>query len=75
MKGNFQIIILVVFIAAAILGVLVFSGAIPIGKTGAGSLGTVVLWGTVPAQVMNAPIQHCQHRVYDQIRRTFSGHI
>jgi multiple sugar transport system substrate-binding protein len=56
MKGNFQIIILVVFIAAAILGVLVFSGAIPIGKTGAGSLGTVVLWGTVPAQVMNAPI-------------------
>ena len=32
MKPNFQLIIIVVFIAAAILGVLVFSGAIPIGE-------------------------------------------
>lgn len=48
MKGNFQLIILIVFIAAAIFGILVFSGAIPIGKSGEGSLGTVVLWGTVP---------------------------
>lgn len=56
MKGNFQIIILVVFIAAAVLGVLVFSGAIPIGSGGAGSLGTVVLWGTVPAQTLSGPI-------------------
>ncbi|MFA6257546.1 MAG: extracellular solute-binding protein [Candidatus Paceibacterota bacterium] len=45
---NFQIIFLVIFIAAAILGVLVFSGAIPVGKTSTGSLGKVVLWGTVP---------------------------
>ena len=50
---NFQIIILVVFIAAAILGVLVFSGAIPIGKTSTGSLGSVVLWGTLPNAVMS----------------------
>ena len=52
MKGNFQIIFLVVFIAAAILGVLVFSGAIPIGsdKNEVGSQGTVVLWGTVKSQ-------------------------
>ena len=49
MKGNFQLIILIVFIAAAILGVLVFSGAIPIGKSSnSGSLGTLILWGTVP---------------------------
>lgn len=45
---NFQIIIIVVFIILAILGVLVFSGAIPIGndKTKGGQ-GTVTLWGTV----------------------------
>ncbi|MFA6177615.1 MAG: extracellular solute-binding protein [Candidatus Paceibacterota bacterium] len=53
MKGNFQVIILVIFIAAAILGVLVFSGAIPVGKTGTGSLGKVVLWGTVPNTTMS----------------------
>ena len=49
MKGNFQIIIMVVFIAAAVFGILVFSGAIPLGssKNNAGAQGTVVLWGTV----------------------------
>ncbi|MEK7060304.1 MAG: extracellular solute-binding protein, partial [Patescibacteria group bacterium] len=54
MKGNFQIIILVVFIAAAVLGVFVFSGAIPLGsqKNSSGSQGTVVLWGTVKAQTL-----------------------
>lgn len=56
MKGNFQLIILIVFIAAAIFGVLVFSGAIPIGKNGVGSLGKVVLWGTIPAQLIVAPL-------------------
>ncbi|MEX2029120.1 MAG: extracellular solute-binding protein [Candidatus Paceibacterota bacterium] len=56
MKGNFQIIIVIVFIALAIFGVLVFSGAIPIGGDNApGSMGTVVLWGTVRATTM-API-------------------
>ena len=53
---NFQVITLVVFIALAIFGILVFSGAIPIGnKDQAGGLGTVVLWGTVRAEMM-API-------------------
>lgn len=53
MKGNFQIIILIIFIGLAIFGVLVFSGAIPIGKSGsAGSLGKIVLWGTVPKATM-----------------------
>jgi multiple sugar transport system substrate-binding protein len=56
MKENFQLITIIVFIAFAILGVLVFSGAIPIGKNNkSGSLGTVVLWGTVKADVM-APL-------------------
>ncbi|MFA5095098.1 MAG: extracellular solute-binding protein [Candidatus Paceibacterota bacterium] len=55
MKGNFQIIILIVFIVAAILGVLVFSGAIPLGSDGGdtGIQGTVVLWGTIKAGIIN----------------------
>ncbi len=53
MKGNFQIIIVVVFIALAIFGVLVFAGIIPIGNSKtAGSLGTVVMWGTVKVQTI-----------------------
>ena len=53
MKGNFQLITIIVFIAAAILGVLVFSGAIPIGNQNAtGGQGTVVLWGTVKSGAM-----------------------
>jgi multiple sugar transport system substrate-binding protein len=57
MKGNFQVIVLIVFIALAILGVLVFSGAIPIGKSSTGSLGTVVLWGTIPSAAIATPLQ------------------
>lgn len=56
MKGNFQLIILIVFIAAAVFGVLVFSGAIPLGKNEEGSLGTVVLWGTVPAGTISTAL-------------------
>ncbi|KKT19367.1 MAG: Sugar ABC superfamily ATP binding cassette transporter substrate-binding protein [Candidatus Nomurabacteria bacterium GW2011_GWB1_43_7] len=57
MKGNFQIIILIVFIVAAVLGVLVFSGAIPIGRGGAGSSGTVVLWGTMPSAAISSALK------------------
>ena len=32
MKGNFQIIVLVIFIGAAVFGLLAFSGAIPLGS-------------------------------------------
>lgn len=56
MKGNFQLIILIVFIAAAVFGVLVFSGAIPLGKNEVGSLGTVVLWGTVPGGTISTAL-------------------
>lgn len=53
MKGNFQLISIIVFIALAIFGLLVFSGAIPIGKSNQpGSLGTVVMWGTARADIM-----------------------
>lgn len=55
---NFQLIILIAFIAAAILGVLVFSGAIPLGKSSTpGNLGTIVLWGTIPAKAIALPLQ------------------
>ena len=55
MKGNFQIIILVVFLAAAVFGVMVFSGAIPIGNSqnSQGARGTVILWGTVDASAIS----------------------
>ncbi len=49
MKGIFQLIIIIVFIASAILGVLIFSGAIPIGNDSDKVTGNVVLWGTVRA--------------------------
>jgi ABC-type glycerol-3-phosphate transport system substrate-binding protein len=59
MKGNFQIIILVTFIAAAVFGLLVFSGTIPLGsqKNKAGSLGTVILWGTVKSELISTAIE------------------
>lgn len=58
MKGNFQIIILIVFIVAAVLGVLVFSGAIPLGSQSSDTTaqGTVTLWGTVKAQTLSSLI-------------------
>lgn len=53
MKGYFQIIILIVFIVAGILGVLVFSGAIPIGDDSqTAGQGIVVIWGTEGAQAI-----------------------
>ena len=54
MKGkNFQIIVLVMFVTAAVIGVLVFSGVIPISdKNTPGGQGTVVLWGTVKSQAI-----------------------
>jgi multiple sugar transport system substrate-binding protein len=59
MKINLQLAILIVFVVAAIFGILVFSGAIPIGKNGtAGSQGTVVLWGTVPVAAIATPLEN-----------------
>jgi len=58
MKFNFQLIVLIFFIVAAIFGILVFSGAIPIGGSSqSGALGTVVLWGTTPAEIVSGPLQ------------------
>ncbi len=56
-NNNFQLIFVIVFIAAAIFGIFVFSGAIPLGNSGSstGGQGTVVLWGTNSASAM-APL-------------------
>ncbi len=54
---NFQIIILVIFVVAAIFGVLVFSGAIPIGKTSTEGSGKVTLWGTIPITTISPAIK------------------
>ncbi len=46
--GKFQLIMLIAFIMAAVFGILVFSGLIPIGnKDKTVVTGSVVLWGTM----------------------------
>jgi len=65
---NFQIIILIVFIAAAVFGVLVFSGAIPLGKSSSstGAQGTVILWGTVKTQDISSALDD-----FNRVNQTF----
>ncbi len=58
MKDNFQIILIVFFIAAALFGILVFSGAIPLGgKNIDAGQGTIVLWGTVKLSTMSSLLE------------------
>ncbi len=65
---NFQLIIIIVFIALAIFGILVFSGAISIGKNDTpGALGTVVLWGTVKGSTMTPLIEE-----FNNVNRAFT---
>lgn len=63
---NFQIIIIIVFIAAAVLGIMVFSGTIPLGHDKGGATGTVVLWGTTPASMLNPVIED-----FNRVNTTF----
>jgi len=58
-KGNFKLVLTIVFIAAAVLGLLVFAGVIKLGsqKDTAGSLGTVTLWGTEKMQNISGPLE------------------
>src|SRR3989338_2451687 len=59
MKPNFQLVLIIVFVAFAVFGVLVFSGLISLGneKNAPGGLGTVVLWGTVPNTIMSKLVE------------------
>ena len=67
MKGNFQIILIIAFLVAAVFGVLVFSGAIKIGNdNSSGALGTVVLWGTVKADLIASTIDD-----FNRVNKTF----
>jgi ABC-type glycerol-3-phosphate transport system substrate-binding protein len=58
MKGNFQVIILIVFLVAAVFGIMVFAGVIPLGasKNKTGAQGTVVLWGTVDTKNISSAL-------------------
>jgi ABC-type glycerol-3-phosphate transport system substrate-binding protein len=69
MKGNFQIILTVVFIVAGVLAVLVFAGVIKlrVDKDKTTATGTVVIWGTVRADLM-APL----FEEFNNINRTFT---
>ncbi len=68
MKSNFQVVILVVFIMAAVFGMLVFSGAIPIGQNNKiGGLGTVVLWGTLKPEDISSIIEE-----FNVVNKTFT---
>lgn len=58
-NNNFQIVVIIIFIAAAIFSVFVFSGAIPIGKNTANvGQGTVVMWGTFSSIAMTPLIEN-----------------
>ena len=59
MKGNFQIVLVIVFMASALFGILVFAGIIKLGsdKGQEGSGGTVIVWGTVTTQKMSQAIE------------------
>lgn len=62
-KGNrFQTILLVVFGAFLILGVLVFAGWVPIGRQNqtAGLAGTIMIWGTMPITFFQQSIDTLQ---------------
>ncbi|MBP9715358.1 MAG: extracellular solute-binding protein [Candidatus Pacebacteria bacterium] len=67
MKGNFQIILVVIFVGLAVFAVMVFSGAVPIGKQKAKTnLGTVVMWGTVKSDLMAQILQD-----FNDVNKTF----
>ncbi|OGI61349.1 hypothetical protein A2645_00760 [Candidatus Nomurabacteria bacterium RIFCSPHIGHO2_01_FULL_39_9] len=52
--SNFQIILIAVFIAFVIFGVMIFSGFIPIGQGGATQIsGQITVWGTIPTRDIN----------------------
>lgn len=50
--GTFQLIFIIIFIAGAIFGVLVFSGTIKLGSDDTEVTGTIVLWGTIKSATM-----------------------
>lgn len=67
MKGNFQTIIIIIFLALAVFGILVFSGAIKIGEDNtSGALGTVILWGTIKTEAIALALDD-----FNRVNKTF----
>jgi len=67
MKGNFQTILIIVFLAAALFGIMVFSGAIKIGGGDKNvAIGNVTLWGTVKSSAIIGAIDE-----FNKINKTF----
>lgn len=57
--NNFQLIVVIIFVVGAVVGVFVFSGAIPIGnKNTPGGKGTVTLWGTYSSNTLSPIISN-----------------
>jgi len=59
MKGNFQIVVLIIFLVGAVFSVFVFSGTIKLGKDKkqTGPQGTVVLWGTIRNEFISKALE------------------
>jgi ABC-type glycerol-3-phosphate transport system substrate-binding protein len=55
---NFQLITMFVFAGCAVFGIMVFSGAIPIGKSKNDAVkGNLTMWGTIDSQVISQAIE------------------
>lgn len=69
MNSNFKLIFIVIFIGAAVFGLLVFSGTIDIGGSSKTKsvTGTVSMWGTIPSQTMKGLIDD-----FNTANRTFT---
>ncbi len=67
MKGNFQTILIGVFLAFAVFAVLIFSGLLPLGKSSGTTTpqGNVVVWGTFPSSDVS--------KVFDNLEGVDSG--
>lgn len=65
MKGIFQLVFIIIFVAGAIFGVLVFAGVIKIGEEANKIVGNVLIWGTAGNSEMSP--------IIDQFNRTYKS--
>lgn len=65
--NGFQITIIAIFIVALLVGVLVFAGVLPGFRAPTGGLGgTVIWWGTIPAERLNSVLEKARQEHQDQ---------
>ncbi|MDP3646056.1 MAG: extracellular solute-binding protein [bacterium] len=70
--SKFQIILLIVFGAFAISGVLIFAFAV--GGTGSNGVGPVTVWGTVDAPTFNAVVRQASETTAGLSQVTYTQH-